>query len=771
MIMKKYIFAVCLLLVISLLLQNCGKKKSSSDKEPLIRIGDFKVSLDEFNSSLHSLDFGQGVRKEEKCKQLLDKYVNIGLLIEIARQKGYSEKEAFIKQLEYYKKGLYVKYIKKENKVHLKLIKMGYTLDNVDSILNNSLKLNSDLLSKIDFAISPLKEDKNPIVDNRTIVELRNKKITISQLKREINRLPQNIQGLFRNKLTRTKAIAALAILKCDTVSYLTQWINNELLKRPFAHVYNLLSTGKDSPDADNTECPDQMVFYPWLAPELLSGYSDLKFDFRAIEDIELPYNSPPDKAILANCGSWKLTVKDFNDALDKLTRVSRFEIAKDENAVKTIEYLAANGGEILNKSQVKINKELLSRLDLIGNIPIMGSIVREDDIVISLGDLALTVSNLRSLVSSLPEGEKARFTKNSSKENSVKDLIISEFWLKLFKVDEIIKESSYQNDLRKTENLLLANMLFKSEIFCEKADIFNEHWDYNLKKCEVKLNEKLKNYICQNQTNSHVVLNKSLLQRMSIDTLCLTYKAIVTNKNCPKAETINAIEDHSEFHELSPKIKTMPSDNKSNRPTVRYYPYEHPKIQNTDIDPQYGSYKYYFTVNPGSTQANLISWIRSNAQWQILYDKDYGTFFQPVNPSGHGDVLTVNIMKDFNDFFYYIEFDIPPLKPGKYDIWLGANSGAEELAQLQMFWNGKKYGLARDFSTLWGWKGSYPNNKSKGSYFFSTLGVAPEAYPCVRFGDGSDPVVITPGKKNVLRIESVSFGYMLIDYIEFEPK
>jgi len=196
MIMKKYIFAVCLFLIISLLLQNCDRKEPSSDKEPLIRIGNFNVSLNEFNNSLHSLDFGQGVRQEEKCKLLLDKYVNIGLLIEIARQKGYPEKEAYVKQLDYYKKGLYVKYIKKDKKAQIKLIKMGYALENVDNILNNSLKLNSNLISKIDFSISPLKEDKNPIVSNRTIVELRNKKNTISQLKQEINRLPQNIQGL-----------------------------------------------------------------------------------------------------------------------------------------------------------------------------------------------------------------------------------------------------------------------------------------------------------------------------------------------------------------------------------------------------------------------------------------------------------------------------------------------------------------------------------------------------------------------------------------------
>jgi hypothetical protein len=452
-------------------------------------------------------------------------------------------------------------------------LKMAYALDNGDILLDkytmkNAIKCNQELLLGIDFSIQPVLEESNTDSDPFVFFE---RAIGKEEVMKRIPELPQNIRSLFRNRSTRINALAALILsdhrddipkipfssedaydnayqsvlideLKKnspkDTISFFREWIDNELRIHQTNSIADVLKSkiqyGQFAGKITNDQCSheDQTApvpggSYSWFHPEILPGYGNLKFNFRVIGNMKVEEAANREREILAYTGQWKLTVEQFRNVLSNLTPKTRIAIARNGNAREMIRYLAEQEANI--HSSVTINMTLLNSVDVIGNsIDSLRSAIIEDDIVGSLGDVRITVNDLRYLAMSLPEIENKKLTAGDTRRETFNDLIINKFWLNRRPEKETENDPGFAEALKKYENLLLAEMLYQHEIQVKPLKLKDKDLDFLFRKATKVINdERLKEYIQRASTENRIEINRKITADLDLDMDLSVYKYV----------------------------------------------------------------------------------------------------------------------------------------------------------------------------------------------------------------------------------------------------
>ena len=231
---------------------------------------------------------------------------------------------------------------------------------------------------------------------------------------------------------------------------------------------------------------------------------------------------------VLARAGIWKLPVEEFVKALNDLTPGNRIELSKGNNPVKMIKYIAKHEAGV--RSEIEINTLLLKSIDIIGNsIDAISDVIHENDVVGSLGNVNLIVSDLRMLMNTLPEGEKNKLDNHASRRDAFNEIVMNEFWLSQNLSEEIKKRSDYEDDLRRYEDWLLAELFYKSEIQIIPDELSDGKLDIYLREAVKAINgERLKNYLREASKENKIRINNEYLANLGIDLNLSTYADVI---------------------------------------------------------------------------------------------------------------------------------------------------------------------------------------------------------------------------------------------------
>lgn len=454
--------------------------------------------------------------------------------------------------------------------------KMAYTLESGDTLLDKyslqkEIVCNDKLLSKLDFSILPFTKDN---VDNNTLASLFGYSVNEKEVMEKIYELPENIQSLFKNKSTRVRALSSLILsYYCndetkdsllhenrkeyqaviinevkssgtkDTVAFLKNWISDALIKYNTNSLAEILKNENRINQTANKKKKQrtfssvnknqisfiQQNYYHWLHPERLTGFDNLKLNYLAVENMKITHNTTKRaNEVLARAGIWKLPVEEFVKALNDLTPGNRIELSKGNNPVKMIKYIAKHEAGV--RSEIEINTLLLKSIDIIGNsIDAISDVIHENDVVGSLGNVNLIVSDLRMLMNTLPEGEKNKLDNHASRRDAFNEIVMNEFWLSQNLSEEIKKRSDYEDDLRRYEDWLLAELFYKSEIQIIPDELSDGKLDIYLREAVKAINgERLKNYLREASKENKIRINNEYLANLGIDLNLSTYADVI---------------------------------------------------------------------------------------------------------------------------------------------------------------------------------------------------------------------------------------------------
>ena len=444
-------------------------------------------------------------------------------------------------------------------------LKMAYALDNNDLLLDrytmrNAIKCNQEVLLGIDFSVQPVSEESDK--DSNRLAVLFDRTIRKEEVIKRIPELPQNIRSLFRNRSTRINAVAALILsdhrddipkipfssegtynndcqsvlideLKKnspkDTISFFREWIGNELRIHQTNSVAEALKSkiqcgqfaGKITNDQFSHKDQTALVpggSYTWFHPEILPGYGNLKLNFRVIGNMKIEEAVIREHEILAYAGQWKLTVEQFRKVLNNLTPKTRIAIAGNGNAREMIRYLAEHEANI--HSAVTINTTLLNSVDMIGNsIDSIRPVINENDTVGVLGNISITVAELRSLEMSLSKIEKKKLAAKETRRETFNNLIINKFWLNQRPEKETENDAGFSEALKKYENLLLAELLYQHEIQVKPLRLNDKALNVLFRKAIKAINdERFKEYIQRASTENRIEINQKVLADLNLD-------------------------------------------------------------------------------------------------------------------------------------------------------------------------------------------------------------------------------------------------------------
>jgi hypothetical protein len=334
-----------------------------------------------------------------------------------------------------------------------------------------SIKCDERLLSRIDFSIAPFHTDSDFIakIDGRFVGE--------NDVKEKISELPVKIQSLFVNSSTRVRAIASLVLL-------------NGLRK----------------------EKPEKVG--EWLQPYKIDGYNQLMLDLRKIEKMEIIQKDTVDNQILAYSGNWNMTVKDFKKELNELSPITRLDIANNSLLREMIEYLANRYYGF--DSKLIINSGLFESIDIMGkSYDQLNDTFDENTIVGTLGNIDISVGELRELVIQLSEVEKDRFLELSTRKESFNVLMAEKFWRNLYDRKIVENNPDFKKEISNYQNRLLVELLHENELQMTVPQIDGEQLNLKMLQAAKSINEdKLRSYIRTLMQNYTVRINSRFFQK-----------------------------------------------------------------------------------------------------------------------------------------------------------------------------------------------------------------------------------------------------------------
>jgi hypothetical protein len=373
---------------------------------------------------------------------------------------------------------------------------MAKNLENGDIIfdpyrLEKSIKYDEVLLSKIDFSIAPFYTGGDFIakIDDRLISE--------NEVKEEIPGLPVKIQCLFANRSTRIRAVATCVLL-------------------------NYYQRKKPERVSD------------WLQPHKIGGYNQLRLNFEKIEKMEITRKNTVDDQMIACSGNWSMTVKDLNTELDKLTPVTRLDIANNNLLRQMIEYLAKKNG--IPDSSLTVNSDLFESIDIMGkSYDQLNYGFDEHTIVGALGNIDLPVKELRELVVRLGEFEKNSFLDLSTRKESFNEIITKKFWLNLYDRKALEDNPDYKKEMSNYQNKLLTELLYEDKLQVKTTQTEDEQLNLKMLQTAKSISEdNLISYIQTVMQDYPILINSRFFQKnLNLDIgQSKYYKIIIKNIN-----------------------------------------------------------------------------------------------------------------------------------------------------------------------------------------------------------------------------------------------
>jgi len=424
--------------------------------------------------------------------------------------------------------------------------------------LEESIKRNEMLLSKIDFSIDPFYPDSD------FVANICGRFINENEIKEKISELPVNIQCLFINRSTRVRAIATLILLNYykeektekpwlqnkdkfqeilsntlknnapeDTIVFLKKWITNELEKYNNATFKDNL-TYIEITDKKNKENLHNKKLYEvrdWLQPSEIIGYNQLKLNFELIEKMKITQTYTIDEQILAYSDNWSITVKDFITELDKLTPLTRAELVNNNLLSEMIQYVAKRDSG--NDSQLIINSNLFESIDIMGmSYDQVNYIVEENAIVGTLGNIDLSVKEFRDLIVKMSKSKKNRLLTSDSRSKEFNELIINKFWLNLYDKKIIEDNPDFKKEILNYQNKLLVELLYKYQIQANIPQIDNEQLNIKVQYAVSSIAEdKLLVYIQTLMQDYPVLVNINFFKKhLNIDIESSVYHKVIIN-------------------------------------------------------------------------------------------------------------------------------------------------------------------------------------------------------------------------------------------------
>ena len=370
------------------------------------------------------------------------------------------------------------------------------SLENGDDIFDpyrfeKSIQCNERLLSRLDFSIGSFHTDGD------FIAEICGRFINENDIKEKISELPVKIQSLFVNKTTQVRAIATLILL----------------------NYYQ-----KEKPEKVSD----------WLQPYKLNGYNQLKFDFGKIDSMEITQKNTIGDQTLAYSDNWNLTVKEFYEELDKLTPMTRLDIANGNLLREMIEYLAKRSN--VPNSKLIINSNLFESIDVMGkSYDQLNYVFDENTIVGTLGNTDLSVKELREAVFKLSEYEKNRFLDLSTRKESFNEIIADKFWLNLYDRKTIEDNPDFRKEILNYQKKLLVELLYEHELQVSVPQIDDERLNLKMQQDAKSISEdNLFSYIQTIMQDYPIQVNSDFFQKnLNLDIGTSKYnKVIIKNIN-----------------------------------------------------------------------------------------------------------------------------------------------------------------------------------------------------------------------------------------------
>jgi hypothetical protein len=370
--------------------------------------------------------------------------------------------------------------------------RMAQSLEDGDIILDpyrlaKSIKCNERLLSEIDFSIAPF------YTNSGFVAKINEWFVSENYVKEKISELPVKIQCLFKNKSTRIRAIATLVLLN--------YYKKKDKLEKTSA----------------------------WLQPHNINGYSQLNLNFEKIEKMEITQKSDVDNQIIAYSDNWKMTVKDLKKELDKLTPITRLDIADNNLLYEMIEYLAKkNYG---SDSGLIINFNLFKSIDIMSkSYDQLDYVFDENATVGTLGNIDVSVKELRDLVVQLDEFEKNRFMELSTRKESFNEMITKKFWLYLYDRRIIEDNPDFKKEISNYQNKLLVELLYEDKLRVKSPQINDKQLNLKLQQTAISINEdKLLSYIQAVMRDYTIQVNNHFFQKnLNLDIESSEYNKVI---------------------------------------------------------------------------------------------------------------------------------------------------------------------------------------------------------------------------------------------------
>ena len=253
---------------------------------------------------------------------------------------------------------------------------------------------------------------------------------------------------------------------------FLKNWITSEL-RRNNTNSMALLFKENISYHSNSKKIIDNLPYKEitkiggWLSPEELAGFDRLQVNFQAIEEMAISKDeSSQDHRLLAYNSDWNITIGEFKTELNKLSPKTRITIANNNLSAQMIEYLSQKDG--VDSSHLYFKSNLLDSIDVASqSYDLLKGVIKESDLVGSLGDVSLSVKDLRRLFTELSKSEREKFLGSTSqRRKTFKEIMVNQFWLNHYDRAVIEADPFFKKKIIKYKNRLLAELFYKSVLW-----------------------------------------------------------------------------------------------------------------------------------------------------------------------------------------------------------------------------------------------------------------------------------------------------------------
>jgi hypothetical protein len=136
--------------------------------------------------------------------------------------------------------------------------------------------------------------------------------------------------------------------------------------------------------------------------------------------------------------------------------------------------------------------------MDLVGrSYDLLNGVIEETDIVGKLGNITLSVSELRELCVKLPETERMKFLEPFSRKEVFNEIMIRKCWRNLYDRKIIEDDPNFKKEVSDHQNRLLAQLFYESEIQVKPVEVDDDQLNLkNRQAVDVVNEQRLKDFL-----------------------------------------------------------------------------------------------------------------------------------------------------------------------------------------------------------------------------------------------------------------------------------